>query len=107
MIVGVSLLIDLPESFLELPQMPAPPRKHLLGTQQRRALQFLADTPFGATETAMFVNGFTRKTLVPLIRAGLVTTQRENLKGWKSIGRVRITEVGRPFAKRLKTGGPR
>jgi hypothetical protein len=44
----------------------------------------------------MAANGFTRTALVRLIRAGLATTQRENLKaGSRSIGRVRITEAGR------------
>jgi hypothetical protein len=43
----------------------------------------------------MFANGFTRRMLAPLIRAGLATT-RKNLKaGSQSIGRVRITEAGR------------
>jgi hypothetical protein len=76
--------------------MPAPRRKYRLGAQQRRALQWLAGIPFGATETAMFLNGFERKMLVRLIRAGLATTEREDLKaGSQSIGRVRITEAGR------------
>jgi hypothetical protein len=70
-------------------KMPAPPRKHRLGAHQRRALQFLAGTPFGATEASMFANGFARKTLVSLIGAGLATTQRENLKAVsRSLGRV-------------------
>jgi hypothetical protein len=51
--------------------MPAPRRKRHLGAQQRRALQFLAGTPFGATEATMFPNGFARKTLMSLIGAGL------------------------------------
>jgi hypothetical protein len=71
----------------------APRRKYPLGAQQRRVLQLLAGIPFGATETAMFVNGFARGTLVRLIRAGLATTERE--KAGQSIGRVRITEDGR------------
>jgi hypothetical protein len=91
----VSLLIDSPESFVQLSQMPAPPRKRLLGAQQRLALQLLADTPFGATEATMFVNGFKRQTLVRLIRAGLATTQREIKPGGQTIGRIRITEAGR------------
>jgi hypothetical protein len=74
--------------------MPASPRKYPLGPQQRLALQLLADTPFGATEAAMFVNGFTRRTLVRLIRAGLATTQRE-IKAGQTGGRLRITEAGR------------
>jgi hypothetical protein len=36
-----------------------------------------------------------------LVRGGLVTTERENLKGGQSIGRVRITEAGRTGARRL------
>jgi hypothetical protein len=77
-------------------EMLAPPRKYRLGARQRLALQLLADSPLGATETAMFVNGFNRKMLVRLIRAGLATTEREDIKaGSQSIGRVRITEAGR------------
>jgi hypothetical protein len=77
-------------------EMLAPPRKRPLGAQQRRALQLLAGSPFGAAEATMFLNGFNRQTLVRLIRAGLATTERENLKGGRqSIGRVRITEAGR------------
>jgi hypothetical protein len=73
-----------------------PPRKRHLGAQQRRALQLLTGTPFGATEATMSANGFTRATLVRLIRAGLATTQRENVKaGSRSMGCVRITEAGR------------
>jgi hypothetical protein len=76
--------------------MPAPARKYRLGPEQRRALQLLAGIPFGATEAAMFLNGFERQTLVRLIRAGLATTEREDIKaGSQSIGRVRITEAGR------------
>jgi hypothetical protein len=75
--------------------MPAPPRKRLLGAQQRLALQFLAGTPFGATETALFVNGFKRPMLVRLLRAGLITAQREINAGGQAVGRVRITEAGR------------
>jgi hypothetical protein len=67
--------------------MAAPPRKRRpLGPEQRRALQLLASIPFGATEAAMFVNGFTRKMLVRLIRAGLATAERNA---------VRITDAGR------------
>lgn len=76
--------------------MPAPPRKRYRGAEQLRALQFLAGTPFGATEAAMFLSGFKRQTLARLLRAGLATTQGENLKdGSQSIGRIRITEAGR------------
>jgi hypothetical protein len=71
------------------------PRKRHLSAVQRRALQLLADIPFGVTDTAMFVNGFARDTIVRLARAGLATMERENLKAGQSIGRVRITDAGR------------
>jgi hypothetical protein len=74
--------------------MPVPPRKRYLGPEQRLALQLLAGTPFGATEAAMFLHGFTRKTLASLIRAGFVTVEREKAGG-QLVGRVRITEAGR------------
>jgi hypothetical protein len=74
--------------------MPTPPRKRLLGPQQRRALLFLAGIPFGATDATMSANGFTRRMLAGLIRAGLVTVRREKAGG-QLVGRVRITEPGR------------
>jgi hypothetical protein len=69
-------------------------RKRYLGPEQRLALQLLAGIPFGATEAAMSANGFARKTLARLIRAGLATIQREKAGG-QLVGRVRITEAGR------------
>jgi hypothetical protein len=41
------LLIDLPKLFIELSLMTALPRKRYLSVEQRRALQLLADIPFG------------------------------------------------------------
>jgi hypothetical protein len=70
-------------------------RKRHRSADQRRALQLLADIPFGVTYAAMFVNDFARETIVRLVRAGLVTAERENLKAGPSIDRVRITEAGR------------
>jgi hypothetical protein len=76
--------------------MPAPPRKRHLGAEQRRALQLLVSSPFGASEVMMFANGFTRQMLARLIRTGLATTQRENSNASsQSLGRVRITDAGR------------
>jgi hypothetical protein len=75
--------------------MPALPRKRYRGAEQLRALQFLAGSPFGATEAAMVLNGFTRQTLVRLLRAGLTTTQRDIKAGGQTVGRVRITAAGR------------
>jgi hypothetical protein len=44
----------------------------------------------------MFAQGFKRRMLASLIRAGLATAQRENIKaGSLAVGRVRITEAGR------------
>jgi hypothetical protein len=75
------------------------PRKRYLSAEQRRALQLLANIPFGVNDTAMFVNGFTREIIGGLVRGGLATTERENLKAGLSIGRVRITEAGRRALK--------
>ena len=76
--------------------MPALPRKRHLGAEQRRALQLLASSPFGASEAGMFANGFTRRMLDSLIRAGLAVAQSENIKArGQRVGRVRITEAGR------------
>jgi hypothetical protein len=75
--------------------MPAPPRKRLLRSEQRRVLQLLASIPFGATDAAISANGISRLTLARLIRAGLATAEREIKAGGQTIGRVRITEAGR------------
>jgi hypothetical protein len=48
--------------------MPVAPRKHYLTAEQRRALQLLADIPFGVNDTAMLLNGFTRETIARLVR---------------------------------------
>lgn len=83
--------------------MPAPRLNRRLGAQQRRALQFLAGTPFGATEATMSVNGIKRQTLLSLIDAGLATAQRKALKsGSLSMGRVTITEGGRRALEKLR-----
>jgi hypothetical protein len=74
-------------------------RKRYLSAEHRRTLQLLADIPFGVNDTAMFVNGFTRETIVRLVQAGLATTERDNLKAGQSIGRIRITEAGRQALK--------
>ncbi len=76
--------------------MGEPPRKRYLGAEQRRALRLLASSPFGASEATMIANGFKRRLLADLIRAGLATAQRETLKADRQrIGRVTITEAGR------------
>jgi hypothetical protein len=76
--------------------MTVSPRKHYLGPEQRRALQLLANSPFGASEAMMLTNGFERRTLARLIRIELATTSREKINtSGESVGRVRITEAGR------------
>jgi hypothetical protein len=66
-------------------RMAARPRKRLR-EEQRRALRLLASIPFGTSETIMLAQGFNRKTLASLVRAGLATAQRKA---------VRITDAGR------------
>src|SRR5260370_24286322 len=73
------------------------PQKRHLGAEQRRALQFLASSPFGVSEALMFAHGFKRRMLASLIRAGLATAQRENIKaGSRAVGRVTTAEARRP-----------
>jgi hypothetical protein len=44
----------------------------------------------------MFAQGFKRRMLASLFRAGLATAQRENIKaGSQAVGRVRITDAGK------------
>jgi hypothetical protein len=75
--------------------MPVPPRKRYLGPHQLRALRLPAGIPFGGTDAAISANGIARQTIARLVRAGLVTTEREIKAAGQTIGRVRITEAGR------------
>jgi hypothetical protein len=80
------------------PRMAAPPRKRRLGAEQRRALQLLASSPFGASEAIMVAHGFTRRMLAGLVRAGLATARGKTVKAGDNaiaVGRVRITAAGR------------
>jgi hypothetical protein len=73
-----------------------PPRKRRVTLEQRRALQLLACSPFGAGVAIMLTHGFTRGTLAGLVRAGLAMAQHETIKADRRlVGRVRITEAGR------------
>jgi hypothetical protein len=73
-----------------------PPRRRRVSLEQRRALQLLACSPFGAAETIMLTRGFTCGTLAGLVRAGLAMAQHETIKADRRlVGRIRITEAGR------------
>jgi len=74
-----------------------PSRKRRVNPEQRRALQLLACSPFGAAEVIMLTHGFTRRTLAGLVRTGLAMAQREIVNAdRRSVGgRMRITEAGR------------
>jgi hypothetical protein len=72
--------------------------KRLVGVEQRRALQLLASIPFGVAEANMLAQGFTRRTLASLVRAGFATTESTSVKaGDKPVspGRIKITAAGR------------
>jgi hypothetical protein len=76
--------------------MAAPPRKRHLGAEQRRALQLLASSPFGATEAIMLAHGFKRQRQPQ--RYWLATARSKTVKVGENavaVGRVRITEAGR------------
>jgi len=48
--------------------------------EQRRALQLLASSPYGATDALLLARGFTRRTLAGLVRAELATARHEIVK---------------------------
>jgi hypothetical protein len=49
------------------------PRKGGRGTEQHRALEMLAESPHGCTESIMLAHGFTVETLRRLVLDGLAT----------------------------------
>ena len=79
--------------------MGAPPQKHRLSANRRRALELLANSPDGATkESLVLVHGIDRDTIAGLVRTGLATARRESVKaGSETISskRYRITTAGR------------
>jgi hypothetical protein len=65
---------------------------------QRRALELLAGSPRGCTESIMMAHGFKRAMLAELVRNGWATAATEIVRaGWRPIevARMRITEAGR------------
>jgi hypothetical protein len=78
--------------------MASPPRKRLT-TEQREALELLANDPQGATEELLvLVHGFDGGMIADLVSSGLAMARRENMKaGGRTIEvvRIRITGAGR------------
>jgi hypothetical protein len=82
--------------------MPEPPTdkpgKKRLSPRQRRALEFLASIPNGATEALLLAHGFSHRILAGLVLAGLATVASEPMRSGRQIIRIeqyRITEAGR------------
>jgi hypothetical protein len=74
------------------------PRRRRLSAQRRQALQLLASSQSGITETLLFADGVTPHMLGRLLRSGLATIQRETIKSGDQtieIGRIMITDAGR------------
>jgi hypothetical protein len=72
-------------------------RRHLIA-QRRRALQLLASSQSGITETLLFAHGVTPHMLGYLLRSGLATTRRETIKSGDQtieIDCITITDDGR------------
>ena len=72
----------------------SPHRNRRVKAEQRRALQLLACSPFGAAEAIMLTHGFTRGTLAGLVSAGFAMAQHDGDER-RFVGRIRITEAGR------------
>jgi hypothetical protein len=74
------------------------PRRRRLSAQRRQALQLLASSQSGITETLLFADGVTPHMLGRLLRSGLATIQRETIRSGDQtieIGRIMITDAGR------------
>jgi hypothetical protein len=79
-------------------RMATPPRKSRLSSKARRALELLANNPFGVNEDLLVGHGFSRELTAGLVRAGLVLRYGMPLRvGGRTIQvtHVRITDVGR------------
>ena len=79
------------------PKQPTERRRRGPKPDRRRALELLASSPDGWSETIM-LRGFTVEQMLELAHAGLVTTNAEHVAmGARTIevARVRITEAGR------------
>jgi hypothetical protein len=75
-----------------------PRRKHLPKPNRRRALELLAASRDGCTESMMIAHGFTIDDMAALVHAGLATATAERVvAGGKTIevARVGITEARR------------
>jgi hypothetical protein len=69
-----------------------------LNAEQRRALELLAGTPRGITDTAFLAHGFTGEMLAGLVLAGLATvvTETASVGGpTVKVERIVITDDGR------------
>jgi hypothetical protein len=78
--------------------MAAPPRKRRLSPKARRALELLANNPFGGTERLLLARGFSRRMLLGLVNQGLATLTYEKVLARGKIievGEMQITDAGR------------
>jgi hypothetical protein len=69
------------------------PQKHRLSPKARRALELLANNPFGVNEDLLLGHGFSRGMTAGLVRAGLVPLR----VGGRTVQvtHVRISDIGR------------
>jgi hypothetical protein len=73
--------------------MKATPRRRRLSAQRRQALQLLASSQSGITETFLFAHGVTPHMLARLLSSGLATIQHTPIKS--ADRRITITDAGR------------
>jgi hypothetical protein len=84
--------------------MTVTPRRRRLSAQRRQALQFLASSQSGITETLLFAHGVTPHMLGRLLSSRLATIQLETIKSGDQtieIGRIMITDAGRQALETL------
>jgi hypothetical protein len=69
-----------------------------MSTERRRALRLLAGSPLGCTEAIMLAHGFTYTTLDTLVRDGLATAEKREVRAGRRPIKViwlTITDAGR------------
>jgi hypothetical protein len=69
-----------------------------LPIEQREALQMLAGSPLGSTESLMMAHGFAIGTVHDLVRNGLATAERRSVRAGQRLIKVKwieVTDAGR------------
>jgi hypothetical protein len=85
----------------DIPKKPPAPSVRTRGEARksgRHALELLAASPDGCTESMLLAQGFNHDTLATLVRAGFATVHTERVRAgaeWTEVRRMQISDAGR------------